>query len=58
MVFELERQPSLLYDFNQEAIGFNKRTDERVVEYIKRVMNDDILNRSKDYGFAEFCPVH
>ena len=41
-----------------ETIGHNKREDETVLEYIKRVMNSDYLYNTTDFAVAEFCPYH
>jgi hypothetical protein len=45
-------------DFNIEALGHNKRTDETVMEYIRRVMASDYLSTSEDWALHEFCPTH
>ena len=58
IVYELGMQPWFFFDFNIENIGHNKRMNESVKEYIKRVMECQYLYESKDYAFAEFCPVN
>lgn len=58
IVYEFGMQPYLFFDFNNENIGHNRREGESVRDYVRRVMKSDILYESKDYAFAEFCPVH
>lgn len=46
----------MLYDFNSETIGYNRKKKESILEYIRRVMNTDTLYHSKDYALADFVP--
>eukprot|EP00347_Sterkiella_histriomuscorum_P020360 403338107 len=58
VVYELAKQPYFFFDFNQETIGHNRREGEKIIDYVKRVMQSDVLYSSNDYAVHEFCPVH
>ncbi len=58
IVYEMGMQPWFFFDFNIENPGHNRRPDESILQYIKRVWNDDYHYRTNDFAFAEFVPCH
>ena len=51
-------QKSFYFDFNIENLGHNRRDNESVLHYIKRVWADEYHSSSKDFAVSEFCPVN
>ena len=47
-MYELGNQYGILLDLNYERFGFNKRENETYVEYVNRVTNSDIVNKTHD----------
>lgn len=42
-----------MYDVNVEHFGWNKKENESITEYIKRVWNDDYLQTTENNAFAD-----
>jgi len=56
-VYELGVQPNLLFDFNAEPYGFNKRPEESTLEYIQRVRKlDSLYKRDADFSLVDMMP--
>jgi len=56
-LYKLNKQKSILFDFNSETPGHNRKPGEPIKDYIKRVMDCDYLYYSNDFGLYDCCPV-